>query len=341
VNIGNLDITLHGGESWLYQLFIDVFESEITSAMNGAMASAISTEIDALSASVLSNLPVTEPVYNNVEIDFGMLVSPIFVPNNYFETQHSGEFYEISNPVSAPFSAPAIPDIVPTQMIQFMVSDFLPNTAGLIFYDIGILTVDIYPAMIPDFPFHLNTTTFCVFVPQLCKLYQDTPMMLNLTASRPAFCNLTSSGVNVTLSADASFYVTVNDSNIFVFSLDVVSTASGIATITDTTLGGSLTYADSDISLIISDVGTFRAGLFQNFFNALFSRLIIPDLNAKLAKGLALPTVDGVTFDNPSITYGEQYIVISTDITWDPTPILGELKKKTTPLQKGVAKLIQ
>jgi len=117
VNIGNMDIHLHGGASWLYQIFVDIFEPEIKSAGEGAMQSAISSVITSTVNKLLASLPVTLPVTNNVEIDYAMVQNPVFVSGSYFETYLTGAFYEISNPTPPPFQAPDMPDTPPTQMI--------------------------------------------------------------------------------------------------------------------------------------------------------------------------------------------------------------------------------
>jgi hypothetical protein len=47
----------------------------------------------------------------------------------------------------------------------------------------------------------------------------------------------------------------------------------------------------------------------------------LDQINQVLANGFQLPTLDGVALTNPSITIGDQYLAVSSDITYTPTSI--------------------
>jgi hypothetical protein len=45
---------------------------------------------------------------------------------------------------------------------------------------------------------------------------------------------------------------------------------------------------------------------------------VIPAANKALAGGFPLPNVPGLTFLNPAISWGANYMMISTDFTYSP-----------------------
>lgn len=62
VNVGDLDIHLHGGASWLYGIFVSVFKGQIKDAINKALTSAISSNINNGLNKVLAQLPIAVPI---------------------------------------------------------------------------------------------------------------------------------------------------------------------------------------------------------------------------------------------------------------------------------------
>ncbi len=51
---------------------------------------------------------------------------------------------------------------------------------------------------------------------------------------------------------------------------------------------------------------------------------IVPYFNYYLSHGVNIPTIKGLTLNNPQIGYGEGYIAITTDVTYAPTALAQE-----------------
>jgi len=184
------------------------------------------------------------------------------------------------------------------------------------------MNIDVYPDEIPSsFPYQLNTSTFCPFVPDMCKEYPDYPMMLHLFATQYPTANLSTTGAWLEMNAEFDFYVTLeNGTNVPMFNLAVTAFANGSAYIVNgTKLSGILTYLHSNISLLSSNIGTVRTVLLQVLIDAVFTKLIIPALNEVFAKGLQLPSIEGVSFTNPEISYAVHSVLISTAVTYNPS----------------------
>jgi len=48
----------------------------------------------------------------------------------------------------------------------------------------------------------------------------------------------------------------------------------------------------------------------------MFYKGIIPEVNKLLAGGFALPTLDGISLVNPSVSYGDDYLIVNTDFAY-------------------------
>ena len=65
-----------------------------------------------------------------------------------------GEFFSIAHPVEAPFSAPPLPAIASyDKMMYLWLTDYIANTAGVVYQQAGILQVTVTPDMVCVDPF--------------------------------------------------------------------------------------------------------------------------------------------------------------------------------------------
>ncbi|KAL0246475.1 hypothetical protein GEMRC1_007687 [Eukaryota sp. GEM-RC1] len=78
VGIGQLKIKLHGGASWLYNLFVDVFSHDIKKSAQSAMLNAMTTTLQALIKESLSGVDPIVPIDEFADLDFRLkkLFSP-------------------------------------------------------------------------------------------------------------------------------------------------------------------------------------------------------------------------------------------------------------------------
>ena len=60
-----------------------------------------------------------------------------------------GEFFSVSDPVEAPFSPSPLPPLSTTdKMMYFWLTDYVANTAGLVYQKAGYLTYKITPDIV-------------------------------------------------------------------------------------------------------------------------------------------------------------------------------------------------
>lgn len=75
-----------------------------------------------------------------------------------------GEFQSATAPKEAPFSpAPLPPDSKPAKMACVWVTDYILNTAGLVYQDAGILNETVTPSMVSYFSYNTQWEIFLFF----------------------------------------------------------------------------------------------------------------------------------------------------------------------------------
>lgn len=314
VDIGSLDITLHGGASWLYNLFINLFAGQIKSATESQLQTAIPQNINTGLANTLATLPIEEPINSKIEINYEMQAAPTITPN-YFTLLNLGEFYDNTNPTEAPFSPAALPDTVTIEMAQVFISDFVLNSASYVLFTEGQMATIITDSQLPpDAPLRLNTTYFTDLIPPLEKAYPNQMFELGIRALEVPTGQFTPSGAFVTALGALDCIMLPNHE--IAFTMGVKLLTSGSAAMNGLNITGQLIFLNTTLSLINSTIGEFNVSNLQSIVDDLVQAAVIPEGNKILGAGFPLPSVQGLTFISPTIGWGTDYLYVSTDVNY-------------------------
>lgn len=90
-----------------------------------------------------------------------------------------------------------------------------------------------------------------------------------------------------------------------------------------TTICGNLTYASADFNVTYSSIGPFDVKNLDKLINLFLSQGLIPAINQVLHTGFPLPVIAGLSFNNPSVGWGNGYLYIATDVTYNPPEAQG------------------
>jgi lipopolysaccharide-binding protein len=322
VNIGNLDIKLHGGASWLYNFFIGLLKGTIVHAIDKALADAVTKNIDDGVNHALSTLPVTVPVNHQVEINYEMLQNPVF-SSAQVTLYQLGEFYSIVNSSECPAQycpTDSLPDEVSQEMVQMIIGDYVANSAGYVFFERGDLKIDVHENQIPSWsPVQLNTSSWKYILPELTKVYPNNLMVLSVYSTEPPVGKFTPNGASVYAVGRISVDVILNNGSIVpAFVLQGFISMSGEVLLNGKNIYGNLTYLASNFSLANSNIGPFDVSVLVDLINIFLSKGIVPVINKFLANGFALPTIKGLTFISPSVGWGNGFVYISTNVHYVP-----------------------
>ncbi|KAF7653036.1 hypothetical protein LDENG_00088090 [Lucifuga dentata] len=315
--VGSTHIKFHGGASWLYNLFKSFIDKALRKEMEKQLCPLVANGVSDMNH-YLKTLNVLAQVDEYAEIEYSMVSSPT-ISNVSIDLSLKGEFYNIRKHVEPPFSPAAFS--LPAQvsnMLYIGVSAFTTNSAAFVYNNAGALSLYITDDMIPkSSPFRLNTRTFGVFVPEIAKRFPGLMMkMLVKTAKDPI---ITFEPNNVTIRAVGmvtAYAIQPNATLTPLFILNVETSISAQVFITEMRLAGSLTLNKMNMTLETSYVGEFQVKSLDSIFQFVLKVIVIPRVNAELAKGYPLPTIGKMKMVNAQLQVLKDYVLIGTDVVF-------------------------
>jgi lipopolysaccharide-binding protein len=313
--LNGFNVHVNGGPSWLYNFLISIFEGNIRNAVVQALENGIKTGIDNGLNHLLQTLPVSVAISSTTEIDYA-LIAGFDITSSYITLPQMGEFYQIGHHKECPAPRSQLPDSIDSNMLQLIISDFTANSAGFVYWGLGQLTLTITNANLPSWaPIRLNTTDFRYLLPNLYKAFPGAAMVVKLSAAQSPQAIFTEKGANVSVYGYIAVSAVVNDTLHSAFTLNGTVSGSGIASLKGQSIIPSLTSASVDFSLFSSEIGNFDVTVLNALVNKLCQGLL-PVINSMLAKGFPLPMVQGITFVQPSVHWGNHYMAITTDVIY-------------------------
>ncbi|XP_033977847.1 bactericidal permeability-increasing protein-like [Trematomus bernacchii] len=314
-NVGKTSIHFKGGASWLYNLFSKYIDSAIRKAMQKQICPLVANAVSDLNNN-LKTLNVLAKVDQFAEIEYSMVASPA-VSNTSIDFGLKGEFYNIGKHQEPPFS-PAAFSLPPqiNNMLYIGVSSFTTESAAFVYNTAGALSLYITDDMIPQgSPIRLNTRTFGVFIPQVAKRFPGLMMKLLVkTVKTPVITFEPNNATVQTFASVTAYAIQPNATLTPLFVLNLDSSVSARVFVSGTRLAGAVTLNKMDLTLGTSYVGDFQVGSLDNIFQMVLKMVVIPRMNAQLAKGYPLPTLGKMELVNTQLLVLKDYMLIGTDV---------------------------
>ncbi|NXX62234.1 BPI protein, partial [Scopus umbretta] len=294
--ISKVRVHFSGKFGWLYNLFHSAIESRFRKTLESKVCMNVVSSVHSELQPYLQTLPVTANIDAMAGIDYS-LVAPPTATANALDVDLKGEFFSLSHRSAVPFSPVALafpPDH--DRMVYFAASSYFFNTAGFAYHAAGALVFEITDSMIPkDLEFHLRTSTFSAFVPQLEKMYPDMPMKLRLSAPSAPFLNIGPGGLSLKPVVDVQAYAILPNSTLApLFLLSLVSNVSAVIDIKSSHIVGNLN---------VGRYGGRAVRTLQSVMNILASSILLPRLNARLDQGFPLPLLDRIQLSNTLVRF--------------------------------------
>ncbi|XP_065884847.1 bactericidal permeability-increasing protein-like isoform X2 [Dysidea avara] len=326
INIGHLSVDFHGGASWLYNLFNDQIADSLKDSLVKSLCSTADQYIDTSGKAAVESIPIVAKIDSTSEINYELISDPDFQPA-YIQTQHKGEFYSIAKPVEAPITAPPIPPATSvdySKMMYVWVSTYVVNSAAFVYRQSGILAYNITPSSSLPPGVSINTDFFGAFIPELSKRYPHMDMVLDITAGQYPEAVVANNTISLNVPGTLVAMVKLpNNTLTTVFTLGLLIFTKAQVTLASRSgvevIGFQDTLLSIDIKLISSEIGTFDVNSLQKSLQLIATYVIIPDINNYGTNGIPVPTVSGLSFVDPVITLGNNYIQIATDVNFKPS----------------------
>jgi len=326
LDLSDLDISLSGGASWLYNVIISLFHGSIVSGLENAVCSALLGDVQQQLDMLLATIPVQEPVGKYLAIDYSLAVNGGFVitPDQLLIASSSGEFYpQGSQPGKAPGSPVKMPDTIADKHFQIFASAFSAESLGYAAVTAGIcqmlVTKDQAPVLAQAF---FTTDFYSTCAPGLIDKYgsgKDVALFIALH-SQPSIKFSQADGVIVSAGIEMTIRgPTASGDWEDAFTILLTTNADAVAKVNDTVISGQLLNANATASLVSTHVGDVDVNGFNDLINFALT-MSMDTVNALLANGAALPSMQGLSFVDPAILYRDGYIAVITDVNFVPPP---------------------
>ncbi|XP_031809986.1 bactericidal permeability-increasing protein isoform X2 [Sarcophilus harrisii] len=261
---------------------------------------------------ILQNIPEYSHISSFIYLDHSIEATPLITEQS-IEVAFKGDFYNPAghqeDPDSpAPFSLPEQND----RMLLLGVSEFVPNSAALVYYRAGALSWNLTDdSKIPEhFPIRLNTQSFAPFAPELQKRFPNTPMALKIFARLPPRLHTQVGSLQLLFPGAVQAFVRPNGSSeVPVFLLHADTNVTAQIFVSGKNISVNLTLTNCNLTLAHSEVGAFSVNKLETLLNTSLKTVILPQINRKLNEGYPLPTLFKISLKDVVINIQEMLVL--------------------------------
>ncbi|XP_063816456.1 bactericidal permeability-increasing protein-like isoform X2 [Pseudophryne corroboree] len=317
-HISDVKVHVSGKFGWLVDLFHHNIDSALRKAIENQVCPLVSNAITSKLEPLLLTLPVTAKIDSVAAIDYS-LTGPPPVMGDCVDVQLKGEFFELSHRNPPPFSPHALSlPVDHNLMIYFGVSDYLFNTAGLVYHLAGRLVFNVTDNMIPkDFNIRLNTSSFGALIPQLSKMYPNMLMKLQISSTSAPSLDIKPGNVSISPKMDIQAYAILPNASLApVFLLNLTTAALAKVGVTSSRISGNLEVSKVQIDLKHSDVGPFSVLILNAAVNYYISHVLLPQVNVILNKGYPLSLLDHMQLTDVVLQPREDYLLFGANVQY-------------------------
>ncbi|EFJ04326.1 hypothetical protein SELMODRAFT_138877 [Selaginella moellendorffii] len=320
-DLSSLDLELQGGQSWLYQWFVYAFKGQIQKSVESALTTQVLAAVSRLNRLLLS-LPRQLQVDTTSAVDVTVVDDPI-LNQNYISVGVMGEFVDIASPSERKHPPKKLPAGLlcidsDVKMITVALGDYVITSASDVYYKAGRLerVVDRLPQQSL-----LNTASWRFLIPQLYRKFPNDDMLLNLSAASAPRVSFSRDGIRATTTADMTIEVVDNNEIIPVACISLEVTLHALAEIVGTNITGEASLLDLSLDLKWSTIGTFPVKFVEVATRTILKDVILPLVNYNLKKGFPLPVIPAIEFQEATIRYEDDFLLICTDIRYTGLPL--------------------
>ena len=326
-SVSSVHHKFHGGSKWVYKTVdhIEDFDHMLSKNFQPAFCKGVKNGINNRGNEMLKNIPLTVPINKLVEVSYALTDSPLY-SSQYIAIDYSSEFELISDPQDPPFSPPSLPppsNEKDHEMMSIWFTDYVANTAGLVFHESGILSYNITPDSIPKHSkLSLNTSSFRLILPQLFKTYPNMGIILSIKTTKPPHFQIDSEAVSLSLASEVNVFVESStvDPHLAI-RLGLTGSLTGDLWIEHRhgklLMCGNATSLDFEFSVISSTVGTLDVKNLNQVMTKLGEPILMDFINLHGRSGLEIPMADGIELTKSKVILGERYLKIVTDIKYN------------------------
>ncbi|KAM9296508.1 bactericidal permeability-increasing protein-like [Gastrophryne carolinensis] len=315
-HIADMQVHFTDTIDWLINLFDDAIASSLRDNLQNQICPLVIDAVKNQLEPTLQSLPLAAKLDNVAAIDYS-LTGPPAISSDNMDVKMKGEVFQITQHGTPPFSPP--PLTLPNDhnlMVYFAVSEYLFNTAGLVYQSAGKLVFNVTDDMIPKgAAVRLNTSSFGLLIPELEKMYPNMLMKLMVASPSAPSLNIATGNVSLAPKLDIQAYAILPNSSLApLFLLNLTTDVLAKIAVKSSKIVGNLELSRVRINLQHSDVGPFSVVLIESAVNIYLSTTLLPRVNGILSNGFPLPLLDHVQLENVILKEYEHYLLLGADV---------------------------
>ncbi|XP_062948009.1 lipopolysaccharide-binding protein [Cynocephalus volans] len=317
-HIHDVEVDISGDLGWLLNLFHNHIESKFRRTLESKICEMIQESVTSDLQPYLQTLPVTTEIDSFAGIDYRLTEAPRATAQK-LDVMLKGEIFNLNHRSPVTFFAPvmSLPE-EHNQMVYFAISDYVFNTASLVYHEAGYLNFSITDDMIPpDSTIRLTTKSFRGFAPRLARLYPN--MNLELQGAMVSAPLLNFSPGNLSLAPQMEiegFVLQPSSGRELVFQLSVATNMSATLSFNASKITGFLMPGKVQVELKESKVGVFNVELLEVLLNYYILHILYPKVNDKLAKGFLLPLLKRIQLYDLVLQIRKDFLFLGANIQY-------------------------
>ncbi|VCW97545.1 unnamed protein product [Gulo gulo] len=316
-HIQDVEVDISGDLGWLLNLFHNQIESKFRRELEskvGMSKNSVTSDLQPY----LQTLPVTTEIDSFAGIDYSLMEAPQATAQ-MLDVMFKGEIFSRDHYSPVTFLAPVMS--LPEQhdrMVYFAVSDYVFNTASLVYHESGYLNFSITDDMVPQGSnIRLTTKSFRPFVPRLARLYPNMNLELQGAMASAPFLNFSPGNLSSTPLMEIEGFVLLPSSvREPVFRLGVATNVSAMLTFNTSKITGFLKPGKIQVELKESKVGVFNVELLEALLNYYILNTLYPKVNEKLAEGFPLPLLKDIQLYDPVLEIHKDFLFLGTNLQY-------------------------
>ncbi|CAK6447668.1 unnamed protein product [Pipistrellus nathusii] len=317
-HIHDVEVDMSGDLGWLLNLFHNQIESKFQKILESKICEMIQKSVTSDLQPYLQTLPVTTEIDILADIDYSLMEAPRAAAQ-MLDVMLKAEIFNRDHRSPVPFLAPVMSlPVEHTRMVYFAISDYVFNTASLVYYEAGYLNFSITDDMVPlTSNIRLTTQSFRAFIPRITKRYPNMKLELQGRVVSAPILNFSPGNLSLAPQMEIEGFVLLpNSAKELIFQLSVTTNLSATLNFNTSKITGILKPEKVQVELKESKVGLFNVELLEALLNYYTLNTLYSEINAKLALGFPLPLLKRIQLYDPVLQIHKDFLFLGANVQY-------------------------
>ncbi|KAM7127101.1 lipopolysaccharide-binding protein [Molossus nigricans] len=317
-HIRDMEVDMSGNLGWLLNLFHSKIESKFRKILESKICEMVQKSVTSDLQPYLQTLPVTTEIDSFIGIDYSLMEAPRETAQ-MLDVMLKAEIFNLDHRSPVSFLAPvmSLPEEY-NQMVYFAISDYVFNTASLVYHEAGYLNFSVTDDMVPQSStIRLTTKSFRAFIPRLARLYPNMNLELQGRVVSAPVLNFSPGNISLAPQMEIEGFVLLpNSAKESVFQLAVTANLSAMVTFNTSKITGFLKPEKIHVEVKESKVGAFNVELLEALLNYYLLDTLYQEVNDKLATGFPLPLLQRIWLYDPVLQIHKDFLFLGANIQY-------------------------